>query len=106
MRSVYLVTRREKARICHPGIPASAGGCLPGLRHPVRHAGVTRSVPNQASAGTTGPLRLRQGGRFYSFSQTCCTECNMFVKKIKSVPCCRRRSGLQVWHQAETSATA
>jgi hypothetical protein len=35
--------------------------------------------------------RLRQGGRFYSFSQKCCTECNIFVKKIKSVPCCRRR---------------
>jgi hypothetical protein len=31
---------------------------------------------------------------------------NFFVQKIKSIPCCRRRSGLQVWHQAETSATA
>ncbi len=26
-----------------------------------------------------------------SFSQTCCTLCNMFVKKKKKVPCCRRR---------------
>jgi len=31
---------------------------------------------------------------------------NFFVNKIKTVPCCRRRIGLQVWHQAKTSATA
>jgi hypothetical protein len=29
-----------------------------------------------------------------------------FCEKDKKVPCCRRRSGLQIWHQAETSATA
>ncbi|MFP4439394.1 MAG: hypothetical protein ACLFVO_19300 [Chloroflexaceae bacterium] len=31
---------------------------------------------------------------------------NFSVKKIKRVPCCRRRSGLQVRHQAEPGATA
>jgi hypothetical protein len=41
-----------------------------------------------------------------SFSQKIHTLCKFFVKKIKSVPCCRRRIGLQVWHQAETSVTA
>jgi hypothetical protein len=29
--------------------------------------GITRSVPNQASAGTTGPIRRRQGGRYRFF---------------------------------------
>jgi hypothetical protein len=49
--------------------------------------------------------RLRQGGRSHSFSQKNSLS-EFFVKKINRVPCCRRRIGLQVWHQAETSATA
>jgi hypothetical protein len=28
-----------------------------------------------------GPIRLRQRGTVFAFSQKCCTECNIFVKK-------------------------
>jgi len=52
---------------------------------------VTRSVPNQMFIWMNAPIRLRQGGRFLSFSQNICTRCKCFVKKIKTGPCCRRR---------------
>jgi hypothetical protein len=45
--------------------------------------GGTRSVPTQASAGTTGPLRRRPGGRFSSCSQNIGTSCQCFVNKRK-----------------------
>ncbi len=54
--------------------------------------GVTRLVPTQVSAGTTGPICLRQGGGFHAFSQPCCTKCNMVVKKQNEVLRCRRRN--------------
>ncbi len=38
----------------------------------------------QASAWTTGPLRLRQGGMGHSFSGTCGSERHMFRKKTKT----------------------
>jgi hypothetical protein len=44
---------------------------------------LTRSLTWQASAWTTGPIRLRQGGRSHSFSQKFCTLCKIFVKKKK-----------------------
>jgi hypothetical protein len=40
--------------------------------------------PNQVIAWMNGPIRLRQGGRFHSFSQKFCTSCKIFVKKIKT----------------------
>jgi len=48
--------------------------------------------PNQVIAWMNGPMRLRQGGRSSSFSGTCCTTCNMFLKKIHNVPRCHRQS--------------
>jgi hypothetical protein len=46
--------------------------------------GLTRSVPNQASAWKNGPIRLRQGGMEHSFSGTFGSPSQMFRKKIKS----------------------
>jgi hypothetical protein len=36
--------------------------------------GVMRSVPNQVFIWMNSPIRLRQGGRFFSFSQQCCEK--------------------------------
>jgi len=41
------------------------------------------SVSNQASAGTTGPIRLRQGGMELSFSGECSSESHILRKKLK-----------------------
>jgi len=52
------------------------------------------------------PIRLRQGGKYrFFFRNIWLSEPNV-PEKDKKVPRCRRRSGLQVWHEAETSATA
>jgi len=55
---------------------------------------VTRLVPNQVFTWMNSPLRLRQGGTDHSFSRTCGSPSHMFVKKIKELPCCRRRRPL------------
>jgi hypothetical protein len=78
------------------------------------HRETANTDMQQAIPGLTGDIapfddaqgRLRQGGRNHLFSQKICIQCKFFVKKDQKVPCCRRRIGLQVWHQAETSATA
>ncbi len=36
---------------------------------------------NQAFASMNSPMRLRQHGTLFSFSQKICTECKFFVKK-------------------------
>jgi len=46
--------------------------------------GVTQSVPNQASAWTTGPIRLRQGGMEHSFSGKFGSPSQIFRKKTKT----------------------
>ncbi len=46
----------------------------------------------QASAWTTGPIRLRQGGMGLSFSEKSGSPSRIFRKKTEKVRCCRRRN--------------
>jgi hypothetical protein len=60
-----------------------------------------------------GPIRLRQGGNGHPFSQKFGSVSQIFVKKIKKVPCYRRRfcrspgetSGLNVHRISPVSDT-
>ncbi len=61
------------------------------IQHSCQMTGLTRSVPNQASAWTTVPMRLRQGGRFHLFHKKFAQSANFLGKEIK-VPRCRRRN--------------
>jgi len=83
--------RTENPSLQHGLGPGDRADAVCGISQMTR---VTRSVLNQASAWTNGPMRLRQGGRFHAFSKKCFTRCNIFLKKRKRVPCCRRRIGL------------
>jgi hypothetical protein len=59
----------------------------------------------QAISGLVGDIASGREEKTRSFSQKNSRH-EFFCEKDKKVPCCRRRSGLQIWHQAETSATA
>jgi hypothetical protein len=68
--------------------------------HALRGQFQTRRLPEQMIRFASGRAEDSR-----SFSQKN-SLCEFFCEKDKQVPCCRRRSGLQVWHQAETSTTA
>ncbi len=64
------------------------------MDHEHREMSETRETVN-ADAGSGDPAsgggyRLRQGGRFHSFSQKK-SHCEFFCEKGKKAPCCRRR---------------
>ncbi len=82
---------------------ALRGGRLDHEHHDMSEQRETATAAmQQAIPGFDGgyrPIRRRSGqapaGRkIYSFSQKCCTLCNIFVKKTDHVPRCRWRIGL------------
>jgi hypothetical protein len=92
--------RMERYRFCHKKLTLCALQVLRGrgLDHEQREMSDKREITSagmhyailrltvDSASGKTEETR--------SLSQKTCTKCNMFVKKKKEVPCCRRRNRL------------